>query len=62
MVLSTDADDAKMLLDIPFPMNYVITDQLINVLITRYRYHVNRCNALQKLGRLTAENSPKSGL
>ena len=24
----TDADDAKMLLDIPFPMSQVITDQL----------------------------------
>ena len=28
MVWSTDADDARMLLDIPFPMNQVITDQL----------------------------------
>ena len=27
-VWSTDADDAKMLLDIPFPMSQVITDQL----------------------------------
>ena len=28
MVWSTDEDDAKMLLDIPFQMNYVIIDQL----------------------------------
>ena len=28
MVWLTDADDAKMLLDIPFPMNYVIINQL----------------------------------
>ena len=28
MVWCTDADDVKMLLDIPFPMNYVIIDQL----------------------------------
>ena len=28
MVFSTDTDDAEMLLDIPFPMNQVITDQL----------------------------------
>ena len=28
MVWSTGSDDAKMLLDIPFPMNQVITDQL----------------------------------
>ena len=28
MVWSTGADDGKMLLDIPFPMNQVITDQL----------------------------------
>ena len=28
MVLSTDADNVKMLLDILFPMNYVTTDQL----------------------------------
>ena len=28
MVRLTDADDAKMLLDIPFPRNYVIIDQL----------------------------------
>ena len=28
MVLSANADDAKMLLDIPFPMHYVIIDQL----------------------------------
>ena len=27
-VWSADADDAKMLLDIPFPMNQVITDRL----------------------------------
>ena len=28
MVWSSDVDDAKMLLDIPFPMSQVITDQL----------------------------------
>ena len=28
MVCSTDPDDANMLLDIRFPMNHVITDQL----------------------------------
>ena len=28
MVWSADTDDAKMLLDIPFPMNYVVIDQL----------------------------------
>ena len=28
IVWSTDADNAKMLLDIPFPMNQVTTDQL----------------------------------
>ena len=28
MVWSAYVDDAKMLLDIPFPMNYVIIDQL----------------------------------
>ena len=28
MVWSTDADDAKMILDILFPMNYVTIDQL----------------------------------
>ena len=28
MVWSTDADDTKMLLDFPFPMNYLIIDQL----------------------------------
>ena len=28
IVWSNDADDVKMLLDIPFPMNYVIIDQL----------------------------------
>ena len=28
MVRSTDADDAKMLLEILFPMSYVIIDQL----------------------------------
>ena len=28
MVWSTDTDDAKMLLDIPLPMNYVMIDQL----------------------------------
>ena len=27
MVRLTDADDARILLDIPFPMNYVIVDQ-----------------------------------
>ena len=29
MAWSTDADDAKMLLDIPLSMNYVIIDQLV---------------------------------
>ena len=29
MAWSTDARDAKMLLDIPFPMNKVINDQLV---------------------------------
>ena len=28
MVWSTDADDAKTLLDVPFPMNYVMIYQL----------------------------------
>ena len=67
MVWSTDADDVKMLLDIPFLINYVIIDQLaLNlvdvVLIIRYRYSVNRCYALQKLERLTIQKSPKVGL
>ena len=30
MLWSTDADDAKMLLDIPFPMNYVIIAGILN--------------------------------
>ena len=29
MVWSTDADDAKVLLGIPIPMNYLIIDQLV---------------------------------
>ena len=28
MVRPADTDDAKMLLEIPFPMNYVLIDQL----------------------------------
>ena len=28
MVWSTDADDVKMVRNIPFPLNYVIIDQL----------------------------------
>ena len=28
MVWPTDADDAKMLLEVPFPMNYVTLNQL----------------------------------
>ena len=33
MMWSTDADDVKMLLDIPFPMNHVIIDQLALTLV-----------------------------
>ena len=52
---STDADDAKMLQDIPFPINFVPIDQLaLNLFhicsITHYRCYVDRFYASQKLG------------
>ena len=67
MVWSNDADDAKMLLDIPFPLNYVIIVQLSLNLVDvchdkRYRYYLNRCYALQTLGRLTTQKPPKFGM
>ena len=49
MVWPIDADNAKMLLDIPFPVNYVLI-------------HLNPFFALQKLGPLTTQKSSKSGL
>ena len=61
LIWSTEPDYAKILLDIPFPMNHVVIDELglkldiflDNTLqILGYRYHVNCFYALQKLGRL----------
>ena len=64
---STYTDDAKMLSDVPFLMNQIITDQLAFslvtfVLITHYLYYVIRYYDLQKLGRLTTQELPRCGL
>ena len=64
---STDADNAKMMLDIPLPTKYVIIDQLalklVDICLDKtlqilckslvYTY------ALQELGKLTAQKSQK---
>ena len=64
MVWSTDVDDAKMFLDIPFRMNYVLINQLaLNLVDTCVDITLQiLCIALQKLGRLTAQKSPNFGL
>ena len=67
MVWSTDAGDAKVLLDISFPMNYVIIDQLAWNLVdicldNMLQILCKLCYALQKLGRLTTQNMPKFSL
>ena len=67
MVWSADADDAKMLPDIPFLMNCVIIGQLALNLVDIYldnTLHIS-CElllCLQKLGTLTAQKSPKFSL
>ena len=67
LVWSTDADDAKMLLDIPPPMNYVIIGKLAlnSVNIRFYNKLKALCKSLlcfAKLGRLTTQKWPKFGL
>ena len=67
MVWSTDADDAKMLLDIPFPIDFVLIDQLaLNLadicLDNTLQILLYRCYVLQKLERFTTQTSPKFGL
>ena len=55
MVWSTGADDAKMLLGIPFPMNQVITDQLafnlVDICIDNILYNIPQVNG-SKAGSL----------
>ena len=53
----TDDGDARILLEIPSPIinvtNHQSTLKLVDIyLIIRHRYHVNRCYALRKFGRL----------
>ena len=58
MVSSFDAEDTKTLLVIPFPMRYVIIDQLAlisvdNCLDNRlYRYYVNRLLCFSKIRKI----------
>ena len=50
MPKSTDEEYARMLMDIPFPMN-VINDQFtlkLADIITRYKFYLDRCYVLQK--------------
>ena len=55
------AEDAKMLRDVPYPMNDVMSDQLVlnlvDVSITRYGYYIHRCCALRKFGKLITQKS-----
>ena len=64
--LVNHADDNKMLLNISFPMNYVIIVQLAsNLVYSCFDYtlqiFVNRCCALQTLGRLSTQNCQNLG-
>ena len=64
MVWSTGADDAKMLLDIPFPINHVINNQLaFNLVDICLDSMLQILFNLLKLGRLmTPQKLPKFGL
>ena len=64
MVWSTNADDAKMLLDIPLPMNNVIIDQsALNLydscLDTTLQILRKSLLCFAKFGRLTVQKLPK---
>ena len=60
MPWSADQEDGKMLLDIPFPMNNVINDQLTLKLIDIYFDNMLQISA--KLGKLTSLKSLKFGV
>ena len=67
MVWSTDADDVKMLLDIPFPMNDVIIDQLALNLVDTFLKNTLQtlCNSslcFEKIEKLTGLKLPKFDL
>ena len=60
--MATAPDDAKMLLDIPFPMNHVIIDQLALNLINIYLDNTVKKDIMQIVwGRLSFQKFPKFG-
>ena len=61
MVWSTDADDAKILPDIPFPMNYVIIDQLALHLVDATDV-IKIVAMLCKIGKINHQKALKFGL
>ena len=59
MVWSTDADDAKVLLNIPFPMNYVTIDQFALNLVDIFpgnTLHVSCKSLLKSLHFILAQS------
>ena len=56
------SDHDKTLSNFPFPVNSVIIDQLALTLVDiylDYMLEINHCYALEKMRRLTAQESPK---